>query len=86
MRELMFDAGVAPGGDVPCRRAELRLAVKDGPNGPSAASREAASLTGQEQRSYQGDRARGGLRAAGHDEHTHLLEGRPMPATGARLL
>ena len=50
-------------GDVHCRPAELRRAVKDGPNGPSAASREGV-LDGQEQRSYQADHARAGLRNA----------------------
>jgi hypothetical protein len=38
-------ADVAPRGDVRCQQAQLSRAVKDGPNGPSAASRAAASLT-----------------------------------------
>jgi hypothetical protein len=43
-RVLVLTRCRAPG-DVQCQPAKLRRAVKDGPTGPSAASREAASLT-----------------------------------------
>jgi hypothetical protein len=73
----------SPRGDVHCQPAELRRAVKDGPNGPSAASREAASLTARNSGATRGRLRPGqGSEMGRNYKHARKREVRPVPAAG----